>query len=77
MAKIRLKIIGLSQGAEKAKEDTINVKDLGEILQRLELKYPQDYYTFNIFLNGILVDDTSKTLHNGDEVAIIPIMSGG
>lgn len=77
MAKIKLKVIGLPQSAEVTKEDTMNVENIWGIIQRIESKYPSDYYTLNIFLNGISVNDKLKNLHDGDEVVIVPIMSGG
>lgn len=77
MAKIKLKIMGLPQRANTTREDTVNVENIQEIIHRLESKYPQDYYTFNIFLNGANVNGKSKTLRDGDEVVIFPIMTGG
>ncbi|MCJ7769992.1 MoaD/ThiS family protein [Candidatus Bathyarchaeota archaeon] len=78
MAKIKLKILGSLQRADIAKEDTLNVENISEIIQRIESRYPQDYYfTYDIFLNGISVADKSKNLRDGDEVVIVPIMSGG
>lgn len=55
----------------------MTVENISDIIQQIEQMYPQDYYAFNIFLNGKTVDDKSKNLHDGDEVIIIPIMSGG
>ena len=79
MAKVKLKIRGLSQTVNNLKEDTINVENIWEIIQRIESKYPRDYYTFAIFLNGISVreNDESKSLRDGDEVVLVPIFSGG
>ena len=77
MAKIRLKIRGLPKTAGFLEEDTVNVENIMEIIQRIESRYPRDYYTFAIFLNGVSVDDESKSLRDGDEVILVPIMSGG
>lgn len=77
MAKIKLKIIGLPKNVDTAREDIVNVENIQEIIQSLESKYPQDYYTFNIFLNGINIADKPKNLQDGDEVVIFPIMTGG
>jgi molybdopterin converting factor small subunit len=77
MAKIKLKIIGLPQRVETTGEDTIDAENLWDVLLCVESKYPQDYYSLNIFLNGVSVDDKSKSLRDGDDVVIIPIMSGG
>jgi len=79
VAKVKLKIRGLSQTANILKEDTINAENIWEIIQRIESKYPRDYYTFAIFLNGISVkeNDGSKSLRDGDKVVLIPIFSGG
>ena len=77
MARIILRIVGLPQTADSAKESIINTSNLQEIIRSMETKYPEDYYTFNIFVNGIGVDIKSKDLHDGDEVVIVPVMSGG
>ena len=77
MAKIRLKIMGLPQTGSLLEEDTLNLENTGEIVQRIESRYPRDYYTFAIFLNGAKLDDESKILHDGDEIIIMPVMSGG
>jgi molybdopterin converting factor small subunit len=76
VAKIKLKIISLSQNADNVKENTMIVENISELIQHIESKYPQEYYAFNIFLKGKTVDDKSKNLHDGDEVIIVPIMSG-
>ena len=79
MAKVKLKIRVLSQTVDNLKEDTINAENIWEIIQRIESKYPRDYYTFAIFLNGVSVreNDESKSLRDGDDVVLIPIFSGG
>ena len=69
--------MGLSERADISKEDTIDVENIREIIQRLELEYPQDYYSYNIFVNGITLDEKSRNLRDGDEVVIVPILSGG
>jgi molybdopterin converting factor small subunit len=78
LAKVKITVIGSLQLDNTAAEGTVNVEDVSEIIRQIELKYPQDqYFNFNIFLNGISISDKSKKLLEGDEVVIIPIMSGG
>jgi molybdopterin converting factor small subunit len=77
VAKIKLKIVGLPQKADIAKESIINANNTQEIIQSIETKYPEGYYTFNIFVNSVSVDTKPKELHDGDEVIIVPVMSGG
>ena len=78
MAKVKLTVIGSLQIDDLAIEGIVNVEDISEIIQKIESKYPQDqYFNFNIFLNGIGVIDKSKKLVDGDEVVLIPVMSGG
>jgi molybdopterin converting factor small subunit len=77
MAKIKLKIVGFPQKADTAKESIINANSTQEIIQSIETKYPEGHYTFNIFVNGVSVDTKPKELHDGDEVIIVPVMSGG
>jgi len=77
VAEIKLKIVGFPQRADVLQESTINVESIWEIIQHIESAYPRDYYTFAIFLNGISVDDKSKNLRDGDEVVVVPVMSGG
>ena len=78
MAKVKLTVIGSLQIDDIAIEGIVNVEDISEIIQKIESKYPQDhYFNFNIFLNGIGVIDKSKKLVDGDEVVLIPVMSGG
>lgn len=78
MAKIKLRIVGSLQIDDIVKEGTVNVENMSEIIQRIESRHPQNhYFTFDIFLNGVSVSDKSKSLHDGDEVVIVPFMSGG
>ena len=77
MAKIKLKIVGLPQKADTLQESIVNASNTQEIIQSIETKYPEDYYTFNILVNGVGVDTKSKNLHDGDEVVVVPVMSGG
>ncbi len=75
MAKIRLRLMG-SPGAEHP-DEAVEVKGVGEVLHRLELMYPPDYYTLAVLVNGKKVDESSITFQEGDEVTVIPVMSGG
>ena len=77
MAEIKLRIVGFPQRADTLQENVINAENLGEIVQHVESRYPPDYYSFAIFLNGTSADDKSRNLCDGDEVVIVPIMSGG
>ena len=76
MAKIKLKIIGSPQIAASTKGDTINAKNVLEILQH-QRRLTNYEYDYSIFLNGARVDDESQILRDGDEVILIPILSGG
>ena len=77
MAKIKLKIAGFPEKPDILQESIINVKNIQEIIQRIVSKYPPDYYSYTIFLNGTSAESKSKKLSDGDEVVVIPIMSGG
>jgi molybdopterin converting factor small subunit len=77
VAKIKLKIVGLHQTADIQSEDIVNTEKLWEIIRLVELRYPRDYYTFSIFLNGVKENDESKNLQDGDEVVLVPVFSGG
>ena len=77
MAKIKLRIVGSHQTADVQSEDAVNAEKLWEIIRRVELRYPRDYYTFSIFLNGVKENDESKNLQDGDEVVLVPVFSGG
>jgi molybdopterin converting factor small subunit len=77
VAQVKLKVMGLPERAGFLEETALNAKNIWEIIQHIESRYPFDYYTFAILLNGVHVDDKSKNLHDGDEVVIVPIMSGG
>jgi len=77
VAQIKLKILGFPNRTDIIQESTIKAKNIQEIVKHIESKYPPDYYSFAILLNGVNADDKSKILHDGDEVVIIPVMSGG
>ena len=77
MARIKLKIAGLPEKTDILQESIINAENIQEIIQRIESKYPPDYYSYTIFLNGTNADDKSRKLSDGDEIVVIPIMSGG
>jgi len=77
VARIKLRILGLPQTPETSQESTINAENIQDIVKHVEQKYPPDYYSFTIFLNGINTDNKSKNLRDGDEVVIVPAMSGG
>lgn len=79
MAKVRLRIVGSLQTIDVGGVETVDVESIVEIIRQIESRYPQDhYFNFNVFLNGISVSDKSqKSLIDGDEVVIVPVMSGG
>ena len=77
MARIKLRIVGLPQKADAAKESVIDASNTQEIIRSIETKYPEGYYTLKILVNGIGLDTNSRDLNDGDEVVIVPIMSGG
>jgi molybdopterin converting factor small subunit len=77
VATVKLRIAGLPQKADTAKESIVNASNLQEIIRSIEIKYPEGYYTFSIFVNGVGADPKSINLHDGDEVVIVPVMSGG
>ncbi|MDQ1278790.1 MAG: hypothetical protein QG670_50 [Thermoproteota archaeon] len=80
MAKVRLRIVGSLQTVNASGEETVDVESIAEIIQQIEARYPQDqYFNFNVFLNGITVSDkkSQKSLIDGDEVVSIPVMSRG
>jgi len=77
MAKIKLRIVGFPEKADIAQESIIEAENMQEIVHRIESKYPPDYYSYTIFLNGKSVIDKSERLSDGDEVVVIPVMSGG
>lgn len=77
MAEVKLRIVGFPQKADILQESIINAENIQEIIQRIESKYPLDYYSFAIFVNGISAESKSKNLSDGDEVVVVPIMSGG
>jgi molybdopterin converting factor small subunit len=77
VAEVKLRIVGFPQNSDIPQESIINAESIQEIIQHIESKYPPDYYSFAIFLNGISADSKSKNLSDGDEVVVVPIMSGG
>jgi len=77
VAEIKLRIVGFPQKADILHESTMKAENIREIIQHLETKYPPDYYSFAIFLNGTSVDDKSRSLRDGDEVVVAAVMSGG
>jgi molybdopterin converting factor small subunit len=77
VARIKLRIIGLLQKADTAEESIIDASNTQEIIRRLETKYPEGYYILKIIVNGVGVDAKSMDLNDGDEVVIVPILSGG
>ena len=78
MARVKLKIVGSIRAEDISGDATINAADISKVIQQIESRYPQDYYfNLDIFVNGHIVSDRKKGLHDGDEVTIIPIMIGG
>jgi molybdopterin converting factor small subunit len=77
LAKVKLKVVGLPEKTDILQESTMDAENIQEIIQHVESKYPPDYYSYTIFLNGTSIDDKKRKLIDGDEVVVIPIMSGG
>jgi molybdopterin converting factor small subunit len=77
VARIKLRIIGLPEKADSAKESVIDASNTQEIIRSIETKYPEGTYTLKVIVNGVGVEAESMDLNDGDEVVIIPIMSGG
>jgi len=77
MPKIGLRVKGLPQAEGFLEEETVDAENIMAIAQILESRYPRDYYRYIIFLNGVKVEDESKILQDGDEVVVIPVLSGG
>ena len=76
MAKVKLKIIGSFKLAGLSEGDIVNVENILEIIQRQRLLNNYNY-DYTIFLNGVSVEDESKSLRDGDEVVLVPIVAGG
>lgn len=77
MVKITLKLIGLPRTQDALEESSIDVRDMRDVIRQIEYRYPRDYYTYIILLNGARIEDESLGLHEGDQVIIFSIMSGG
>lgn len=76
MVQIKLRIGGSPEVADLLEGDIVNTDRLSEIVRHQKLldNYAYDYL---IFINGVSVDDDSKSLHDGDEVLLVPIAVGG
>jgi len=77
VAEIKLRIVGFPHKTDILQESIVNAESIRDIVQYIEMKYPPDYYSFAIFLNGANTDDKSRNLRDGDEVTVVPVMSGG
>lgn len=77
MTQIKLRILGLPKTQSLTEEENINVESIEDILRHIESRYPKDYYSFTVLLNGIGINESSTSLSDGDEVVVIPAMSGG
>lgn len=76
MAKIKLKVVGSPKVAGLLEGDTINADNISEIVQHQQ--YIDNYaYDYLIFLNSVAVDDKLKSLRDGDEVILVPVVAGG
>jgi len=76
MVKVKLKVVGSLKVSGLVEGELVNAENVLEIVQHQKLL---DDYRFNytIFLNGVNLDNESKQLYEGDEVILVPIMSGG
>ena len=76
MAKIKLKVV-VSQTVEGLKKgEPINAENVSEIVSS-QRRFDNYEYDYQVFLNGVKVDDDSKRLKDGDEVILISIAGGG
>ena len=77
MAKITLRIIGLPMTQDALEESSIDARNMRDVIRQIEYRYPRDYYTYIILLNGARIEDESLDLREGDQVVVVPVMSGG
>lgn len=77
MVRITLSVIGLPRTQNASEESSIDVRNIRDLTRQIEYRYPRDYYTYIILLNGARIEDESLDLREGDQVVVFPMMSGG
>jgi molybdopterin converting factor small subunit len=75
-ARVKLKVVGSTKVAGLLEGDTINAENVSEIVRR-QRRLDNYEYTYLIILNGTNTNDQLKSLHDGDEVILVPIVAGG
>jgi molybdopterin converting factor small subunit len=76
MARIKLKVVGSLKVAGLLEGDTINAENVLEIVRRQRLLDNYEY-AYLVLVNGTSTNDELKRLHDGDEVTLVPIATGG
>jgi ATP sulfurylase len=76
MARVKLKVVGSPKVARLLEGDMINAENISEIVRRQRLLDNYEY-AYLIILNGTNTNDELKSLHDGDEVILVPIATGG
>ena len=82
MARVRVRLFASARDAAGRAEDTIEVTTLGEALDRARSAYGSDFAavldTARVWVNGDEPERGDETvLADGDEVAVLPPVSGG
>jgi molybdopterin converting factor small subunit len=75
-ARVKLKVVGSPKVAGLLEGDTINAENVSEIVRR-QRRLDNYEYTYLVILNGTNTNDQLKSLHDGDEVILVPIVAGG
>lgn len=77
---IRVKLFANFREIAGAKELEVNAETLGELLEVLKSRYPdfERLYDYAIIMvNGKSISGKDVRLNEGDEVALLPPVSGG
>ena len=76
MARIKLKVVGSLKVAVLLEGDTVDAENVFEIVRRQRLLDNYEY-AYLVLVNGTSTNDELKRLHDGDEVTLVPIATGG
>jgi molybdopterin converting factor small subunit len=76
MARVKLKVVGSPKKAGLLEGDTINAENALEVVRR-QRQLDNYEYDYLVYLNGARTNDELKSLHDGDEVVLVPIVTGG
>ena len=79
---VRLRLFAQARDAAGRAEDTFDAADLGALLDQARARYGSEFTAVlvraRVWLNGDEPGDgDATTLHDGDEVAVLPPVSGG